>query len=94
MPGKPLINEMDAVSSVLMEAGVATVVKRAAEQGKLEGRNKIQSMPQIAAGSFRPLIIQAAFLQCCAAWRFEIISADYIVTASEDVYLLEFNTGA
>jgi len=48
------------------QAGVATVVKRAAEQGKLEGRNKIQ---------------------------FEIISADYIVTADEDVYLLEFNTG-
>lgn len=48
------------------QAGVAAVVKRAAEQGKLEGRNKIQ---------------------------FEIISADYIVTASEDVYLLEFNTG-
>ncbi|CAJ1343826.1 unnamed protein product [Effrenium voratum] len=48
------------------QAGVATVIKRAAEQGKLEGRNKVQ---------------------------FEIISADYIVTASEDVYLLEFNTG-
>ena len=25
--------------------------------------------------------------------RFEIISADYIVTTNEDVYLLEFNTG-
>jgi len=48
------------------QAGVATVIKRAAEQGKLEGRNKIQ---------------------------FEIISADYIVTTNEDVYLLEFNTG-
>ncbi|CAK9054631.1 Hypothetical protein SCF082_LOCUS29632 [Durusdinium trenchii] len=48
------------------KAGIATVIKRAAEQGKLEGRNKIQ---------------------------FEIISADYIVTNNEDVYLLEFNTG-
>ena len=26
------------------KAGVATVVKRAAEQGKLEGRNKIQHL--------------------------------------------------
>lgn len=46
--------------------GVRTVIKRAVEQGKLEGRPKIQ---------------------------FEIISADFIVTASKDVYLLEFNTG-
>merc|ERR1719203_1109426 len=46
--------------------GVQTVIKRAAEQGKLEGRNKLQ---------------------------FEIISADFIVTADLDVYLLEFNTG-
>lgn len=48
------------------QAGVREVIRRAAAQGKLEGRNKVQ---------------------------FEIISADYIVTASEDVYLLEFNTG-
>jgi len=48
------------------QQGVVEVIKRAAEQGKLEGRNKIQ---------------------------FEIISADFIVTADEDVYLLEFNTG-
>jgi len=46
--------------------GVRTVIQRAAEQGKLEGRNKRQ---------------------------FEIISADFIVTASHEVYLLEFNTG-
>merc|ERR1712050_644099 len=45
---------------------VQTVIQRAAEQGKLEGRNKKQ---------------------------FEIISSDYIVTDSLDVYLLEFNTG-
>jgi len=48
------------------QEGVAEVMRRAAEQGKLEGRNKIQ---------------------------FEIFSADYIVTANEDVYLLEFNMG-
>jgi len=48
------------------QQGVAEVVRRAAAQGKLEGRNKIQ---------------------------FEIISADYIVTANKDVFLLEFNTG-
>jgi hypothetical protein len=48
------------------QQGVKTVVERAVEQGKLEGRPKIQ---------------------------FEIISADFIVTADEDVYLLEFNTG-
>jgi len=48
------------------QAGVKEVIKRAAEQGKLEGRNKLQ---------------------------FEIISADYIVTEDEEVYLLEFNTG-
>eukprot|EP00933_Yihiella_yeosuensis_P018707 TRINITY_DN15273_c0_g1_i1.p1 TRINITY_DN15273_c0_g1~~TRINITY_DN15273_c0_g1_i1.p1 ORF type:complete len:514 (-),score=119.02 TRINITY_DN15273_c0_g1_i1:98-1639(-) len=46
--------------------GVCEVIRRAAAQGKLEGRDKLQ---------------------------FEIISADYIVTESEDVYLLEFNTG-
>lgn len=46
--------------------GVRQVIERAAAQGKLEGRNKLQ---------------------------FEIISADYIVTNAEDVYLLEFNTG-
>jgi len=48
------------------KAGVQTVIQRAAEQGKLEGRNKVQ---------------------------FEIISADFIVTADCGVYLLEFNTG-
>ena len=29
-------------ASEFRQAGVATVIKRAAEQGKLEGRNKIQ----------------------------------------------------
>merc|ERR1719453_1871127 len=48
------------------QRGVQTVIERAVEQGKLEGRPKIQ---------------------------FEIISADYIVTADMNVYLLEFNTG-
>lgn len=46
--------------------GVGKVLSRAIEQGKLEGRDKIQ---------------------------FEIFSADYIVTADHDVYLLEFNMG-
>ena len=32
-------------------------------------------------------------MPCSATPRFEIISADYIVTNNEDVYLLEFNTG-
>jgi len=45
---------------------VREVIQRAAEQGRLEGRNKKQ---------------------------FEIISADFIVTADLHCYLLEFNTG-
>lgn len=45
---------------------VRKVIERAASQGKLEGRNKVQ---------------------------FEIISADFVVTEDEEVYLLEFNTG-
>merc|ERR1712113_245913 len=48
------------------QQGIMTVVRKAAAQGKLEGRNKKQ---------------------------FEIISADYIVTADLNVYLLEFNSG-
>ena len=63
-------------------------------------RSKQNPAPEFKLGARVPQMMRLVFVlnllgdALMAMARFEIISADYIVTNSEDVYLLEFNTGA